>query len=72
MNSATNAPELETIARFWGHAYTFSHDPARHPGEPYAAHRQDNRGTVRAATPVLLLDAIKDDVAARPFIPAVP
>lgn len=63
MNSATNAPELDAIARFWGHAYTFSHDPDDHPGEPYAAHRKDGQRTVRAATPACLLDAIKDDQA---------
>jgi hypothetical protein len=67
VDSATDAPELETIIRFWGHAYTFSHDPDTHPGEPYAAHRKDGKGTLRAATPALLLDAIKDDAAARPF-----
>jgi hypothetical protein len=67
VDSATDAPELETIIRFWGHAYTFSHDPAADPGKPYAAHRKDGKGTVRAATPALLLDAIKDDAAARPF-----
>jgi hypothetical protein len=70
MNSATDAPELETIARFWGHAYTLSHDPGTHPAEPYAACRRDEQGTIRAATPALLLDAIKDDAATRPFNPA--
>jgi hypothetical protein len=69
MNSATDAPELETIVRFWGHAYTFSHDPDADPGNPYAARRKDGQGTLRAATPALLLDAIKDDAAARPFTP---
>jgi hypothetical protein len=67
MNSASDAPELESIVRFWGHAYTFSHDPENHPAEPYAAHRGDGQGIIRAATPALLLDAIKDDAAARPF-----
>ena len=68
MDSATDAPELENIVRFWGHAYTFSHDPDADPGKPYAAARRDGQGTIRAATPALLLDAIKDDAAARPFI----
>jgi hypothetical protein len=67
MTSATDAPELETIERFWGHAYTFSNDPADYPDEPYAARRRDGQGTIRAATQALLLDAIKDDAAARPF-----
>jgi hypothetical protein len=65
--SATDATELEAIVRFWGHAYTFSHDPEEHPVEPYAARRRDGQGTIRAATPALLLDAIKDDAAARPL-----
>ena len=67
MTSATDAPELESIVRFWGHAYTFSHDPGTCPGKPYAARRRDGQGTIRAATPALLLDAIKDDAAARPL-----
>ncbi|MGH3408049.1 MAG: hypothetical protein ACRDRJ_36945 [Streptosporangiaceae bacterium] len=69
MNSATGAPELEAITRFWGHAYTLSHDPGTCPGKPYAARRNDGKGTIRAATPAHLLDAIKDDAAARPFTP---
>jgi hypothetical protein len=69
MDSATDAPELEAIVRFWGHAYTFSHDPDAHPGKPHAAHRKDRPGTLRAATLALLLDAIKDDLATRPFTP---
>jgi len=67
MSSATDEPELEAIVRFWGHAYTFSHDPGQDPGRPYAARRKDGQDTVRAATPALLLDAIKDDAAARPL-----
>jgi hypothetical protein len=65
----TSATELEAIVRFWGHAYTFSHHPDTYPDEPYAASRKDGNGTSRAATPALLLDAIKDDAAARPFTP---
>ncbi len=61
MDSATDAPDLERIVRFWGHKYTFSHDPREHPDEPYAAHRKNGTGTLRAATPPLLLDAVKDD-----------
>ena len=67
MTSATDAPELEAVVRFWGHAYTFSHDPGEHPHEPYAAHRKDGQGTIRAAAPKLLLDAINDDAGTRPF-----
>lgn len=67
MDSATDAPELEAIVRFWGHAYTFGHDPGTCPGQPYAARRRDGHGTIRATTPALLLDAIKDDAAARPL-----
>ena len=69
MTSATDATELEAIVRFWGHAYTFSHDPDQHPDKPYSAHRKGGQGTIRAATPALLLDAIKDDANARPFTP---
>lgn len=65
MTSATDA-ELETITRFWSHAYTFSYDPAAHPDQPYAANRKDGNGTIRAATPALLLAAIKDDAGTRP------
>jgi hypothetical protein len=61
MYSATDTPELEAVVRFWGHKYTFSHDPGNYPDMPYAAHRRDGTGTLRAATPSLLLDAIKDD-----------
>lgn len=67
MTSATGEPDVQDIARFWGHAYTFTHDPDDHPGQPHAAHRIDGKGTIRAATPALLLDAIKDDAATRPF-----
>jgi hypothetical protein len=67
MTSTSDAPELEAIVRFWGHAYTFSHDPAQDPAKPYAARRKDGQGTIRAATPADLLDAIKDDAATRPF-----
>ena len=67
MDSATDAPELEAVVKFWGHAYTFSHDPEEHPEKPYAARRRDGQGTIRAATPALLLDAIKDDAGARPL-----
>ena len=67
MTSATDAPELEAVVKFWGHAYTFSHDPGTCPGKPYAARRRDGQGTIRAATPALLLDAIKDDAGARPL-----
>jgi hypothetical protein len=69
MTSAADAPELEAIARFWGHAYTFSRHHDDHPHEPYAARRKDGKGTIRAATPAHLLDAIKDDAAARPLTP---
>lgn len=65
MTGTTDAPELEAIVKFWGHAYTFSHDPHEHPEQPYTAHRKDGQGTSRAATPALLLDAIKDDAGAR-------
>jgi hypothetical protein len=69
MTSAAGVTELETIARFWGHAYTFSHDPGTCPCKPYAARRKDGKGTIRAAAPALLLDAIKDAAATRPVTP---
>jgi hypothetical protein len=43
MNSAPDVPELEAIARFWGHAYTFSHDPGTCPGKPYTAPAKTGR-----------------------------
>ena len=67
MTSSTGASEFEAVVRFWGHAYIFEHDPGAHPSEPYAARRRDGQGTVRAASPAALLDAVKDDIAARPF-----
>jgi hypothetical protein len=66
MTSTTDAQEWEPIVRVWGTAYTFTHDPGGHPREPYAARRNDGNGTIRAASPAELLDAIKDDVAVRP------
>lgn len=59
--TATDAPEFEAIARCWGHAYTLSHDPDQYPDKPYAAHRKNGTGSVRAENPDGLLDAIKDD-----------
>ena len=53
--------------RFWGHAYTFEHDPGARSNERYAAYRRDGQGVIRAASPAALLDAVKDDIAARPF-----
>lgn len=61
MSSATDDPELETVVRFWGHAYTFEYDPAGHPEKPYAAHPRQGGDALRAATSALLLDAVKDD-----------
>jgi hypothetical protein len=62
----------EAIIRTWGHAHTFSHDPDDHPGQPYAAHPKDGNGTLRAATPALLLDAIKDNARTRPHTTGTP
>jgi hypothetical protein len=67
MTSTADAQEWDQILKVWGTAYTFSHDPGQHPAEAYAAHRTDGKGTLRAPTPARLLDAIKDDAAARPF-----
>ena len=64
MSSATDAPELDAITEFWGHAYTFSHHPGEYPDKPYAAQPKRGAATLRAATPALLLDAIKDDQVA--------
>jgi len=66
MTNTAGPPELNAIVRFRGHAYTFSHDPGTCPGKPLAARRKDGQRILRAATPALLLDAIKD-AAARPF-----
>lgn len=65
--STPGETSLETVARFWGHACTFTYDPDDHPADPYAAHRIDGQGTIRAATTAKLLDAIKDAAATRPF-----
>jgi hypothetical protein len=67
MSSTTDAQQLKAIAEFWGYAYTFSYDDADHPDEPHGAHRRDGNGTLRAGTPAMLLDAIKDDMALRPY-----
>jgi hypothetical protein len=58
--------QWDAIVRCWGNAYSFSHDPGGHPGEPYAARRSDWQRTLRAATPAALLDAIKDDAVSAP------
>ena len=70
MTITPDAQEWEQIVKVWGTAYTFTHDPARHPAPPDAPPRKDGRGTLRAASPAQLLDAIKDDAAARPFTTA--
>jgi hypothetical protein len=67
MSSPPDAIDMETVARFWGQAYTLSHRPDIWPGKPCRARRKDGHGTVSAATPAALLDAIKDDAAERPF-----
>jgi hypothetical protein len=51
---------LEKAEQSWGDKYAFSHDPDDHD-QPYAARRRDGQVTLRAATPALLLDAVKDD-----------
>ena len=66
MTRTTDAHELKAISEFWGYTYTFSYADASHPDKPHGAHRVDGNGTLRAATPALLLDAIKDDMALHP------
>jgi hypothetical protein len=65
--TTTSDSEWDAIIKTWGHAYIFSHRPDIYPDKPYAARRKDRQGTIRAGTPALLLDAIKDDARARPF-----
>jgi hypothetical protein len=55
----------DEIVRTWGHAYTLSHDPDAIRGERYAARPLGTDTALNAATPAALLDAIKDDAAAR-------
>jgi hypothetical protein len=68
MTSAADPPSWEAIARIWGGYFTFISDPENHPDEPYGAVRKDGQGPLYAATHADLLDKMKDDVAARPFI----
>ena len=70
MTSASD-PEWDAIIRTWGHAYTLSHDPAAAPAQRYSACPQDAGRALHAETPAELLDAIKDDAAARLFTPDV-
>jgi hypothetical protein len=66
MTGPTSDPEWEQIVRYWGDSYALSRDPDDRPADPYAARRMDGTGaTIRAATPALLLDAVKDDAASR-------
>lgn len=65
--TAAGEPQWDEIVSAWGHAYTLSRDPGQFPDEPCAACRRDGFGTIRAASPAVLLDAIKDDAIARPF-----
>jgi hypothetical protein len=66
MTGTTSDPEWDQIVRFWADAYVLSIDPCSDPGRPYAARRRGAADeSLRAATPAGLLDAIKDDAAAR-------
>ncbi|HEX3963080.1 MAG TPA: hypothetical protein VHZ03_41675 [Trebonia sp.] len=65
--TATTGSEWDEIVTTWGHAYTLVHDPDAPPDERYTARPLRADTTLRAATPAALLDAIKDDAAARAF-----
>jgi len=67
MTAATGNPQWEEITRAWGHAYTLTHRPAAAPGQQYTARPLGGGDTLHSDTPAGLLDAIKDDAAARLF-----
>ena len=66
MTAATGS-EWDEIVTTWGHAYTLSHDPDAPPAEQYTARALGTSTTLTARTSAELLDAIKDDAAARAF-----
>jgi hypothetical protein len=65
--TATTGNEWDEIARTWGHAYTLRYDPLAPASKQYTAQPLGAGTTLRAETPAALLDAIKDDAAARAF-----
>lgn len=65
--TATTGSEWDEIVTTWGHAYTLTNDPDAPPDERYTARPPGTDTTLTAATPAALLDAIKDDAAARAF-----
>jgi hypothetical protein len=65
--TATTGNEWDEIIRTWGHAYTLRNDPLAPANERYTARPLGTDATLRAETPAALLDAIKDDAAARAF-----
>jgi hypothetical protein len=66
MTSATD-PAWDAIIATWGHAYTLSHDPLAPAAGRYSARALGTGTVLRAEAPAALLDAIKDDAAARAF-----
>jgi hypothetical protein len=67
MTATTGSHQWDEIIRTWGHAYTLRHDPLAPASEQYTARPLGTNATLRAETPAALLDAIKDDAAARAF-----
>jgi hypothetical protein len=60
LTSETSPLGMDQVTRVWGDKYSFSHDPDGHPEEPYAARWKGGEDVVRAATPALLLDEVKE------------
>jgi hypothetical protein len=54
--------ELDDLRWHWGRAYNIAH-PAH---DRWIATRRDGQGTLRAADPEALREAIREDYAARP------
>jgi hypothetical protein len=67
MTATAGNDEWDEIIRTWGHAYTLRHDPHAPANERCTAQPLGTDVTLRAEAPAALLDAIKDDAAARAF-----
>ena len=65
--TAITGSAWDEIVTTWGHAYILSHDPDAPPAERYTAQPVGTATMLKAETPAELLDAIKDDAAARAF-----
>jgi hypothetical protein len=60
------AAEFADLEHHWGSAYVFTYDARPGNRSPYTAVRRDARGSIQAADPETLFNAIRQDYQARP------